>query len=486
MAGIRQTFDKDGKPHPKWRYWFKNWEGKRVWETGAEDPKRTQAIADSLDAQQAEIARKIRLGVIAAPTTAQQTQHRPIGDASQEYLAWGNAQGGTRGLPWSPVHANDTEHRIEYWQRELGLKTLRDLEGMLPRVEKALRRLKDSGLAGKTVQHYSMTIAAFCNWCVTRGYLDKDPLAGIAAFDTTPETRRRALLPEEVQRVLLACPPHRRLLYEVAICTGLRAGELENLRVQHLDVKCGGLTLDAAWTKSRKPGFQPLPAALVIRLQDAASNNMAARFYSQMPRKPKNKPPADALLYVPAHTARDLEKDLEKAGLTKWLDGEKADFHALRVSYDTLMFESGANGPEVQHLMRHSTIKLSVETYARVRRERLQFITEAVAGKVLPADQGDTKCATAVQQAPAASSAVNASARSVSALSSVSKKAGDGHRTRDLRLGKQNVAFFGIADWDGQDAPRSVCTRQNLGFDRSSQKPLCDRTRHKASGRDQS
>ena len=60
---------------------------------------------------------------------------------------------------------------------------------------------------------------------------------------------------EEIHRLLRACAPERRLLYEVALCSGLRAGELRALTVAHLDTVRGGVRLDAEWTKNRKPGF---------------------------------------------------------------------------------------------------------------------------------------------------------------------------------------------------------------------------------------
>ena len=72
---------------------------------------------------------------------------------------------------------------------------------------------------------------------------------------------------EEITCFLSACNPSLRLLYETAFLSGLRAGELRSLTLDHLDRERGGLRLDAEWTKNRQPGFQPLPKALVERLR---------------------------------------------------------------------------------------------------------------------------------------------------------------------------------------------------------------------------
>ena len=75
----------------------------------------------------------------------------------------------------------------------------------------------------------------------------------------------RAMTLEEIHRLLAVCPSDRRLLWETAIMSGLRANELRHLSVDHLDVEHGGLHLEARWTKNRKGEYLPLPQTLVER-----------------------------------------------------------------------------------------------------------------------------------------------------------------------------------------------------------------------------
>jgi integrase len=157
------------------------------------------------------------------------------------------------------THARMRRSFLGFWEERLKIKTLADLKGILPRVEKTLRELKGKGRSGKTLRNYADGLAAFCDWCKKRDYLDHDPLEKLQPFDATPQTKRRALTPDEIRQLLAACQPNRKLTYEMALCTGLRAGELQALRVSHLDPSKGGVHLEAAWTKNRKGGFQPLP-----------------------------------------------------------------------------------------------------------------------------------------------------------------------------------------------------------------------------------
>ena len=135
---------------------------------------------------------------------------------------WGGTQGGRGGRPWGTDHARNRRTRLNWWQDQLGLISLGDLTDILPRAEKASRKLLKTS-AGKTVANYVEALRSFCSWCRKRGYLYHQPLEGMAPFDTTPQSYRRLLSPEEIAQFLDACAPHRRLLYETAFLSGLRA-----------------------------------------------------------------------------------------------------------------------------------------------------------------------------------------------------------------------------------------------------------------------
>jgi integrase len=150
---------------------------------------------------------------------------------------------------------------------------------------------------------------------------------------------------------------------------------------RHLDAVNIGLKLEPSWTKNRKPGFQPLPKRLVGELESFCVSGVVQSLYQKFFRKFSC--PKDALLYVPSHAARELDKDLEAAGIPKATKDGKVAFHALRTSFVTLTYEAGATHKEAQTLARHSTPQLTANTYGRTRDERLAGITERVAETVL-------------------------------------------------------------------------------------------------------
>ena len=388
MAGVRSKPLRGGK----YQGWFFDANGDRKFFTGTRSKKETERLALRFEDEH----RQIRMGNAPQPDASDLNGNRDFGEMVDEYLAWGESQGGRGGRPWSKEHALKRQTHLGWWQQRLELDTLADVKSILPHVEKALRELQNQGRAGKTLANYAEAIGAFCDWCVKRGYLAQDPLKSLSRFDITPQSQRRALTADEITRLLEACAPHRRLVYETAFMSGLRTNELRNLTIHHLDRAQSALLLDAAWTKNREQGFQPIPASLTQRLYDFAHSGESARLYAQFYQRKDltREMPEEPLLYVPAHPSRDLEKDLQAADIPKHTPEGKVDFHACRVAYITFVIESGANIKEAQVLARHKTPDLTMNTYGRVRRDRLSGTVEKLGATLFPQE----KCATYVHQ----------------------------------------------------------------------------------------
>ena len=75
------------------------------------------------------------------------------------------------------------------------------------------------------------------------------------------------------------------MLYEMALYSGLRLGELRHLKGAHLDIERVGVRLEAEWTKNRRAGFQPLPRHLVAKL--ARATEYPSRPLLRVPSQPQ-------------------------------------------------------------------------------------------------------------------------------------------------------------------------------------------------------
>ena len=355
MPGVLKRKTKDGK----WRAWYKSHlpssDGyrKTVKFTGTTSRRDTLALAHQRQLDEDRIA----AGLAAAPN--QPSTSRGFVETVQEYLAYGESQGGRGGRPWGLTHARNQRSRLAWWHEQIGFETLEDLMQGLRPVETALVRLRDRGRTSKTLRDYQESLQSLCRWCVDRGYLPKDPLTRLRKFDTAPQVSRRPLTPPEIVRILALAPADRALLYEVALFTGLRVGELAHLRGWHLDIDRGGLKLEAEWTKNRRPGFQPLPRYLVQKLAGAVDS--------------------DPLLKVPTHAARTFDEDLRAAAIEKNSPDGVLVFHSWRATYGTLLDALGASAKETQELMRHSTPVITMQRYVQAQLDRRQQLVERMA-----------------------------------------------------------------------------------------------------------
>lgn len=270
-----------------------------------------------------------------------------------------------RGHPWGPEHARKRTQDLAFWKKELKFRSQVDLIDCQSMVERVIHRLRVvEGRSGKTTWNRVETLAAFARWCVGRDYLADDPLRRLKKINTDPVRRRRPLKPDEITALLEGCLPERRLLYQVALCSGLRAGELRHITPAHLDGERCGIRLDGAWTKNRRDGFQPMPNWLMDKLLAAA--------------QPMGH--SDSIFGVQkTHPARMIQTDLDRAGVPLEIPGEgKVDFHSLRMTYCSLLDFSGASAKETQELARHSTPVLTMNVYVRTRTERVRGVVNVV------------------------------------------------------------------------------------------------------------
>ena len=374
-----QVLDSHGKPipHKYWRAEITGWDGNRRFITvpcsGKKDAQRCAMSKQAVEDQ-------IRMGALPRPEENGGMQKRSIDEFLSEYIEHGILCGGRGGRPWSKGHLRTRCIRLRYWQDALKLKTLGDLKELLPRVEKRCAQRRNEGRAGKTISLEVEALRSFLLWMKKRKYIREDPLEGISRINTAPRIKKRGMTLEEIGKLLRTSPPHRSLLYETALCSGLRAGELRHLTPDHLDLQRYGLVLEAEWTKNRTDGFQPMPKHLMKRLAKYSRSGDALAKYNAAFRQSGTKLqcPTNPLLYVPRSTATTLDVDLKSAGIPKCTKQGKLDFHALRVTYINLLLDSGIDPKTTQTMARHSTLDLTMNIYARTTDERLKTAAENV------------------------------------------------------------------------------------------------------------
>lgn len=301
----------------------------------------------------------------------------------------------------SAKHMYETIRRLRAVLEFVGVQALPDVcpEG----VEKFLADLADRGTSARTRNTYLSSIKAFSHWCLRTRRMGEDVLACLHGSGGDPVRQRRSMSEEELVRLLKAARERplieamtlrtgprrgqrcgrvrpevqaklerlgweRSLIYKTAIMTGLRRGELESLEVRHLtlDGPRPCVSLPGAETKNSKAADIPLRQDLATDLKQWIEAT--------------GKTGANKVFRVPVELVKILKRDLKLAGIPyRDEHGRTFDVHALRHTTSTYLGRGKVTPRVAQEFMRHSDIKLTMQTYTDPK-----LLEEAEALQALP------------------------------------------------------------------------------------------------------
>ena len=118
----------------------------------------------------------------------------------------------------------------------------------------AWRTAQSSKLCPHTLNEYLGAISGLLKWMIRNDYITANPLdgAGCISKKKWEKDSPRALSQKEVAALLSACGP-RRTVYMTAVLTGIRHGELKQLRVSDLDLDSAtpGIKVRSTISKNR-------------------------------------------------------------------------------------------------------------------------------------------------------------------------------------------------------------------------------------------
>ena len=290
-----------------------------------------------------------------------------------------------RGRRVSPRHVKYVGEKLERIISECRFATLKDIDRKT--MQHWLTKLSHTSLSSRTVNMHRAAIIAFCNWCVNEGRLIVNPLAGLPKVpETEPTRKRRPLTEDEIARLLTAAQKRplqdaltirrgknkdkllakvkpaecerlehigleRALVYKFMMLTGLRRGETASLTVGNicLDEDNPYVAIEGKHAKSGRSAILPLRADLADDLRKHIAHKTGKLFN------------------IKRNFLRSFNLDLAAAGIAK-TDGQgrTVDVHSLRHTFATLLARNGVSPAVAQKLMRHSDIRLTMNTYTQL------------------------------------------------------------------------------------------------------------------------
>lgn len=343
---------------------------------------RNKATAQKILIKWEEDANQRRTGLVDPRAERLQKQTaRALNDHFEEWIGALEAKG------VSTKYVDDSKTR---WNAILASAEWITLADISPEsLESFCASIKRNGRSARTIGQHIQTARGFVKWCIKTGRLSHDPLVAISKPNPELDRRhvRRILLPDEWPHLVATAAScecfgvprmDRPLLYAVAIQTGYRSEELRELQIHNLgtDGKQAWLTLRAESTKNKSAAKQFITLDLHRRLADFI--------------KATERHGADPLFQMcnPGNTSRMIVRDLERARQA-WINqtddkqertrreasdflrranfaGEKFDFHSLRHTCGAWLAIQSVHPKTIQSVMRHSTIKLTLDTYGHL------------------------------------------------------------------------------------------------------------------------
>jgi integrase len=275
-----------------------------------------------------------------APAAQRETFENPMERLVDGYVA------DLKALGRSTDHVRHVDTRLRRLMRECKWQNLREATA-----DSFLRWRTEQKKSPKTINEYQAALSALFSWLRKQNRVAANPFELVTKVDARGKEsfHRRALNDEEARRLLAG---HRKLLYLLALHTGLRRGEINALRWGdlHLDAANPFYVVPVAKSKSRKEQPRPLHPELVVELQTIKA---AGRLTPETMVFPER---------VPA--MKVIRTDF-KAARIPLIDerGYRVDFHALRMTYITRLQRAGVSPREAMELARHSDMRLTMKTY---------------------------------------------------------------------------------------------------------------------------
>ena len=274
-------------------------------------------------------------------------------------------------LPHKPKNSSNTKHQLLWWKAKLGAYALADVGApLIVQFRNELHASKThrgTPMSPSTVVRYLAALShaytiAVNDW----GWVDDSPLRKVAK-PKQPRGRERFLSDDERQRLLDACKSSTSTFLHtvvvLALSTGMRRGEIMNLRWPQVDLKRGQILLhDTKNGSSRSAPLTGLALTMLTDISKVRRLDTDLVFYGTDPRK---------------------SVDLKKPWTTAVTKAKLKDFrfHDLRHSAASYLAMNGASTIEIAAVLGHKTLQM-VKRYSHLANSHTTRVVTSMNEKI--------------------------------------------------------------------------------------------------------
>lgn len=270
-----------------------------------------------------------------------------------------------------PRNAINTKRNLLWWKNQIGFHLLSDLTpSIIARKRDALlnaNTTRGTKRSPSTVIRYLSALShvftiAINDW----GWMDDNPMRKVTK-PKSPQGRVRFLDDEERQQLLDACKQskskHLYAIVVLAISTGMRHGEIMNLRWNHIDLARGRITLHQ--TKNGERRSVPLTGHALDQV----------KAMSKVRRIDTDLLFPGTLTQKPVDTRKPWYTVLGKTKI------ENFRFHDLRHCTASYLAMNGASLAEIAEVLGHKTLSM-VKRYSHISENHTSKVVESMNDKI--------------------------------------------------------------------------------------------------------
>lgn len=217
-----------------------------------------------------------------------------------------------------------------------GSSCLREINSFKIERFKAVRL--NERISKSRVNRYLALLKKMFNLAIDWGYLEENSMRKVKLFSEQENVKERILSLNEEARLLHTCSKHLKPIILTALNTGMRRGEILNLRWNQIDFSKRIIRIEK--TKSGKIRFIPINEVVLCEL-------------SGLKRKTCN---SDYVFLFPktGQPIKDVKTAFNSAKRRAGVKGIR--FHDLRYTFASRLIERGADIVTVQNLLGHQSL----------------------------------------------------------------------------------------------------------------------------------
>lgn len=225
--------------------------------------------------------------------------------------------------------------------RDAALLSFQDVQGYVE------QRIDEEGAAVETVKKEMVTLRQLLKFAAQRQIRVADSRIVIPSLKTDYVPRTRFLTEAEYTKLLFALPVHRRDFVRIAVYTGARKSELENLNWSMIDFDAGIVRL---------PGTKTVQSRRAIPIKDPLRRCLEA-----IPQKKGT----DLVLERWQHVDRDLMRACKRAAI------ERVSCNDLRRTFASWLLQQGVKPFHAARLLGHASLTMVYKIYGQLTAQNL-------------------------------------------------------------------------------------------------------------------